>query len=85
MSRTPARMQGLAKRLAQRKFLITGHLQQHEGLQERPSTTLTRAASTHAESGAMDAVIAKSLLQSGRVISPVPGHGEGKSLENTSC
>ncbi len=29
---------------------------------------------------AMNAVIAKPLLQSGRVISPVPRHGEGKSL-----
>ena len=49
-----AKAEGLAKRLAQRKFLSSGFQlkQQRDGLQECPNATLVRTSSCHAEAEA---------------------------------
>jgi len=45
-------------------------LQKREGLQARPSATLTRTAARHAEADGLDTIKPKPLLQPGRVILP---------------
>src|SRR5215469_6310999 len=73
---------GLAKRLAQRKFLTSGLLrkQQREGLQERPDATLVRTTSSHAEADDPDGTVSTPLLPSRRVIAPRLDLEEGNPL-----